>query len=135
MDDKKSCDPNMCHPVFTGKPCKCYTNINTNKPYEDQFCGYQDGERFVACSPGCCKPMCPRKDCPSVNPRAPDDVVRTQNMNIVSNVEEVEKKVNFEKKFDLFINIIMILATITTLAIAIPPKLDLKKLFTTYNRT
>jgi len=35
----------------------------------------------------------------------------------------------------LFINIIMILATITTLAIAIPEKIDLKNLFKSNNRT
>jgi len=79
--------------------------------------------------------MSPSKECASINPRATDGIVRTRNLNIVTNTEEVEKKINFEKKFDLFINIIMILATITTLAIAIPEKIDLKNLFKSNNRT
>lgn len=130
IDDATLCNPNVCNPVFSNKQCKCFTHVHTNKPYEDQFCGFQDGDRIVACDSGCCKPMCPRKkECPSIQPRAPDSVIRTKNMEVVKDINQIEKKFNFEKNFDLLINIIMILAVISTLAIAIPPKMNLKNLF------
>jgi len=130
IDDPVLCSRTICNPVFSNKKCKCFTHVDTNKPYEEQFCGFQDGDRIVACDSGCCKSVCPnKKNCPSIPPREPDSVVKTSNMVIVDDIEQIENKFNFQKRFDMIINILMILSIVTTLAIAVTPKINLKNLF------
>jgi hypothetical protein len=85
---------------------------------------------MVACDPGCCKPMCPKVNiCPSIRPRAPDYVVRTENMDIVTDIDEIERKISVNKSIDILMTVIIILAFISTIAIAMPQKISLKNMF------
>jgi len=130
LDDPVLCNPNICDPVFTGKRCKCFASVNTKSPFEDQFCGFRDGDRIVACDPGCCKPMCPRMaECPSIPRREPDAIVRTRNMNIVTDRAEVEKKYSVDLLIKRLIYIIVSLVILSTLSMLIPrPKISLKNM-------
>ena len=75
-------DPLLCSAPL--KPCilpegarpMCYANVDTASPDTDQFCGYiQNGLLYSA--EGCCNPVCPSPDCPSVLARPPSGVLPT----------------------------------------------------------
>ena len=136
LDDKVLCNPNICDPMFTGKKCKCFTNINTKSPFEDQFCGFRDGDRIVACDPGCCRPMCPRMaECPSIPRREPDAIVKTSNMDIVTNRDDVVRKFSVDLLLERLVYVIMALVILSTMALLIPrPKMSLKNMLNSINR-
>lgn len=129
-DDPVLCNPSICDPVFTGKRCQCFAHINTKAPFEDQFCGFRDGDRIVACDPGCCTPMCPRlAECPSIPRREPDAIVKTRNTDIVTDRDEVEKKYSVDLLIKRLMYVVIALAVLSTISLFISKrKISLKNM-------
>lgn len=82
-DDKVLC-------ALPTKPCSlpdgaiplCYANQDTESPTQDQFCGYlKDGD--VIPTPGCCNPVCPSSNCPSVPHRQPSPIVSSDGKSLI----------------------------------------------------
>ena len=67
-----SCTSKTCGSEYSDKQCFCYARDDASNVMTEQFCAFESDGFLMACDPGCCKNQCPRPECKSIKPTAPE---------------------------------------------------------------
>lgn len=66
------CTSKTCGSEYSDKQCFCYASDDASNVMTEQFCAFESDGFLMACDPGCCKNQCPRPECTSIKPTAPE---------------------------------------------------------------